>query len=44
MKHSPSAPVMRVMDMTQGGPVKLILIFAVPLFIGNIFFSKFTVW
>lgn len=28
---------MRVMDMTQGNPVKLILVFAVPLFIGNIF-------
>ena len=28
---------MRAMDMTQGNPVKLILVFAVPLFIGNIF-------
>ena len=28
---------MRVMDMTQGNPIKLILAFAVPLFIGNIF-------
>lgn len=28
---------MRVRDMTQGDPVRLILVFAVPLFIGNIF-------
>lgn len=28
---------MRVLDMTQGNPVKLILAFAIPLFIGNIF-------
>ena len=28
---------MRVMDMTQGSPAKLILAFAVPLFIGNVF-------
>lgn len=28
---------MRVMDMTQGNPVKLILAFAIPLLIGNIF-------
>ena len=28
---------MRVMDMTQGNPIKLILAFAIPLFIGNIF-------
>lgn len=27
----------RVLDMTQGSPIKLILAFAVPLFIGNIF-------
>lgn len=43
MKHSPSAPVMRVMDMTQGGLVKLMLIFAVPLFIGNIFQQIYSV-
>lgn len=30
-------PAMRVRDMTQGDPLKLILAFAVPLFIGNIF-------
>lgn len=28
---------MRVLDMTQGSPIKLMLAFAVPLFIGNIF-------
>ena len=28
---------MHVLDMTQGSPVRLILTFAVPLFIGNIF-------
>ena len=26
----------RVLDMTQGNPVRLILAFAIPLFIGNI--------
>lgn len=30
-------PSSRVSDMTQGEPVKLILAFAIPLFIGNIF-------
>jgi putative MATE family efflux protein len=30
-------PAMRVMDMTKGSAMKLILAFAVPLFIGNIF-------
>lgn len=28
---------MRTLDMTQGSPIKLILAFAIPLFIGNIF-------
>lgn len=28
---------MRVMDMTQGSPIRLMLAFAIPLFIGNIF-------
>ena len=28
---------MRIMDMTEGNSVKQILIFAIPLFIGNIF-------
>ena len=37
MNHAKTPPIMRVMDMTQGNPVKLILAFAVPLFIGNIF-------
>ncbi len=35
--QSTKKPVMRVMDMTQGSALKLILAFAVPLFIGNIF-------
>lgn len=30
-------PAMRVRDMTQGDPIPLILAFAVPMFIGNIF-------
>ncbi len=34
---------MRVMDMTQGSPVKLILAFAIPLFIGNIFQQIYSV-
>lgn len=33
----PPKPTSRVSDMTQGEPVKLILAFAIPLFIGNIF-------
>lgn len=37
MSRTKSAHSMRVMDMTQGNPAKLILAFAVPLFIGNIF-------
>ena len=37
MGNAKAPPQMRVMDMTQGNPVKLILAFAVPLFIGNIF-------
>lgn len=37
MNRTKSTPAMRVMDMTQGNPIKLILAFAVPLFIGNIF-------
>lgn len=37
MNHTQSKPAMRVMDMTQGSPAKLILAFAVPLFIGNVF-------
>ena len=32
-----SGNAMRVQDMTQGSPMRLILSFAVPLFIGNIF-------
>ena len=28
---------MRVKDMTQGSPIKLIIAFAIPLFVGNIF-------
>ena len=27
----------RVLDMTRGNPIRLILAFAIPLFIGNIF-------
>lgn len=34
---------MRVRDMTQGSPMRLILSFAVPLFIGNIFQQLYTV-
>ena len=37
MSRNKTSPTMRVMDMTQGNPIKLILAFAVPLFIGNIF-------
>lgn len=37
MSRTKTSPTMRVMDMTQGNPIKLILAFAVPLFIGNIF-------
>ena len=37
MDNAKAPPKMRVMDMTQGNSVKLILAFAVPLFIGNIF-------
>ena len=37
MSRTQSKSVMRIMDMTQGSPAKLILAFAVPLFIGNIF-------
>lgn len=32
-QHSPA----RVRDMTEGNPLRLILVFAIPLFIGNIF-------
>lgn len=32
-----SPPAMRVKDMTEGEPVRLMLAFALPLFIGNIF-------
>lgn len=31
------APVMRVRDMSTGNPIRLILAFAIPLFIGNVF-------
>ena len=33
---------MRTRDMTQGNPMKLILAFAVPLFIGNVFQQIYT--
>lgn len=33
---------MRVKDMTSGDPVRLILVFAIPLFIGNIFQQIYT--
>lgn len=36
------APAMRVRDMTEGDPIRLILAFAVPLFIGNIFQQIYT--
>ena len=35
-------PGMRVRDMTEGDPIRLILAFAVPLFIGNIFQQVYT--
>ena len=41
MKTS-AKPVPRVQDMTEGNPVRLILAFAVPLFIGNIFQQIYT--
>ena len=34
---------MRLLDMTQGSPVKLILAFAVPL-LSAIFFNRSTAW
>lgn len=37
MKRTNAPPTMRIMDMTQGNSIKLILAFTVPLFIGNIF-------
>ena len=37
MSRTKTSPIMRIMDMTQGNALKLILAFAVPLFIGNIF-------
>ena len=37
MKSSTSHASMRVMDMTTGHPLRLILAFALPLFIGNLF-------
>ena len=37
MNKTAQKHTMRVMDMTEGQPVRLILAFAVPLFIGNIF-------
>ncbi len=36
------APVMRIQDMTEGEPIRLILRFAIPLFIGNIFQQVYT--
>lgn len=36
-------PAMRVRDMTEGNPLRLILAFAVPLFIGNIFQQLYNV-
>ena len=33
----------KVLDMTQGKPVKMILAFAIPLFIGNIFQQLYNV-
>lgn len=37
MSKNQKNSVMRVKDMTQGNPVKLIIAFAIPLFVGNIF-------
>ena len=37
MKTETKQPVMRIQDMTVGEPLRLILAFAIPLFIGNIF-------
>lgn len=36
-KSNAAPPAMRVQDMTEGEPIRLILAFAVPLFIGNVF-------
>lgn len=36
------APAIGVRDMTEGDPIRLILVFAVPLFIGNIFQQIYT--
>lgn len=38
-----SGPCTRVTDMTSGEPLKLILLFAIPLFIGNVFQQIYTV-
>lgn len=39
---------MKVIDMTEGNPIRLILTFAIPLFIGNIFQQVYsmvdTIW
>ena len=37
MNRAAQRHTMKVMDMTEGQPVRLILAFAVPLFIGNVF-------
>lgn len=33
-----------VKDMTKGNPMRLILLFAIPLFIGNIFQQVYIAW
>ena len=38
-----SKPLMRTLDMTQGNSLRLILAFAIPLFIGNIFQQIYSV-
>ena len=37
MNKTSAKPSMRIQDMTVGNPLKLILTFAIPIFIGNIF-------
>ena len=43
MENSDKKRAMKVVDMTEGNPVRLILAFAVPLFIGNIFQQVYSI-
>ena len=43
MDKTVKKPSMRVQDMTVGNPLKLILTFAIPIFIGNIFQQVYSI-